>query len=97
MIREWPFAEPPDETVVTLKSILTEGKPVLYVYRDDDDFGWQFLDGGKVRTEDAVLATLRFMLTRDPSLAELADLPPGGQARRASVDAPWFRKVPTSK
>jgi len=30
----WPFADPPNLAVVTVKQILHDGKPVLYVVRE---------------------------------------------------------------
>jgi len=85
----WPFAEPPDEEVVTLDRIVRGEAPILLVARDDD--GWQLLDGEQIFEEDGEVILLGEALQLDPSLAGLADLPVGWHARRAAVDQPWTR------
>ena len=42
---QWPFADPKDVAVITLKSIAMGGSPVLHVTHDADDGMWQYLDG----------------------------------------------------
>lgn len=85
----WPFAEPPDDDVVTLDRIVRGESPILLAARDDD--GWQFLDGEHVFEEDGEVVLFGEILQFDPSLAELADLPIGWHARRPTVDSPWQR------
>lgn len=89
----WPFRSPPDEAVITLKSILNEGKPILLVSHDKEDGGWQFLDGSaEPREEDAMVVSLHLMTRHDPSILELADLPEGWQAWRQSSASEWVRR-----
>lgn len=83
----WPFDDSPDEEVVTLDRIVLDGAPVLLVAHEDD--GWQFLDGEHVFEDDGVVVYLGDMVQIDPTLADLASLPVGWHARRASVDDPW--------
>lgn len=97
MTVDWPFNDPPNVAVITVKSIVKEGKPILLVCHDADDGGWQFLDGGDFTTEAAMVVSLKSMLTRDPSIALLADLPLGGEAQRASPGDPWIRTPATSQ
>ncbi len=40
---KWPFADPENVAVITLKRILQGGSPILRVFHDEDDGGWQFL------------------------------------------------------
>ncbi|MGE0708329.1 MAG: hypothetical protein AB7N76_18325 [Planctomycetota bacterium] len=87
---DWPFADPPNVAAITLRSIL-EGAPILLVTHDEDDGGWQLLDGGDVREEDARVVGLGSMVDRDPTLRELADLALGWTALRARPGAPWRR------
>jgi hypothetical protein len=88
----WPFEDPPNVAVFTVNKIAKQGQPVLLVVHDEEDGGWQFLDGESLDMADALLVSLASMLKRDPSLALLADLPPGWQARRDSAAGPWKRE-----
>jgi len=88
---EWPFSDPPNVAVFVLKRILDGTMPILRVCHDDDDGGWQFLDGGPATNDQAMLVSLRHMLNHDPSIAELADLPCGWDATRTGPGNPWRR------
>lgn len=90
----WPFADPEDLGVFTLKRAIRGESPILHVSHDEDDGGWQFLDGAAVAVEDAALVCLREMVRLDPSLLELADLPVGWSATRSSPSGPWERVDP---
>jgi hypothetical protein len=87
----WPFDDPEDAEVIALARVLRGEAPLLLVTHDADDGSWQFLDGEHIFEEDAVVVALAEMVRFDPSLAGLADLPPGWYAWRASPDAPWLR------
>jgi hypothetical protein len=89
----WPFDDPPNVAVFTTKSIIFGRQPVLRVTHNAEDGAWQFLPpegGGHVK--DAALVSLREMIERDGTLAELADLPVGWCAERESPDSPWLRR-----
>lgn len=91
MTDKWPFEDAPAVPVVTLKSIIREHKPILFVTHDEQ--GWQFLDGEPVRSmEDARIVSLKSMLIWDPTIALLADLPMGWCASRNSTQEAWSRK-----
>jgi hypothetical protein len=75
--------------VITLRSIVFGGEPVLLVCHDADDGGWQFLNGGASEVEDGAVVGLGEMVKRDPTLLEVADLPLGWRAWRTSVGGPW--------
>jgi hypothetical protein len=91
MTADWPFDDPENVPVFTIKRI-TDGKSsILLVTRDEDESGWQFLDGGDVDRDDATLVSLREITVLDPSLLQLADLPVGWIAWRDSGNAPWRR------
>lgn len=84
----WPFDQPPNCAVITLRRIV-DGGPILFVSHDKDDDGWQFLDGESAEMDEALVVSLKSMLDRDPTLRDLADLPVGWIARRQSRSDPW--------
>jgi len=88
---DWPFADAPNLISVTVRQIVQDGEPILLVVHDAEDGDWQFLTGGEFHVADGMLVTLANMVRRDSSLTELADLPLGWQAWRASSAAPWQR------
>ena len=88
----WPYSDPPNVMAMTLQQIMDGSAPILLVCRDDDDGTWQFLDGNAVSMADALLVCLKNVVSLDPSVAELADMPIGWQAVRTSGDAPWQRE-----
>jgi hypothetical protein len=98
----WPFDQPPNAAAISLRRIVLaqrEGKlarPILYVSHDKDDHGWQFLDGEPVTNDDAALVSMLAMLRHDPTLVEVADLPPGWWAHRKAVGMPWRRGLRSS-
>ena len=87
----WPFADPPNLAVITLRAIMQGATWIAYVSRDEEDDGWQFHGPEDSDVDDATVVALHRVLALDPSIAELADLPPGWQAWRAAPDAPWQR------
>lgn len=91
----WPFATPADSAVITQRRILDGEAPICLVCHDADDGGWLFLDGTAPADEvrEAALVEFAAVLALDPSVAELADLKPGWQARRAATGGPWRRSV----
>ena len=77
--------------VICLDRILRGESPILLVTHDRDDDGWQFLDGEHVFEEDGVIVSLAVVVSLDPSLSELADLPVGWYAWRTAPGTPWQR------
>ena len=88
---DWPFDQPRNCAVITLRQILDGSEPVLHVSHDLDDHGWQFLGLGDAEIEDAAVVSFQLIVDRDGSVRELADLPPGWHAWRGSALEPWMR------
>jgi hypothetical protein len=88
---EWPFDDPENVAILTVRQVTHEGQPILYVTHDADDGMWQFLTGGTVHRADAMLVSLREVYRIDPTIGELAGLPPGWTATRSAVGQPWQR------
>jgi hypothetical protein len=89
---DWPFGDPKNVAVITVRQIVREGKPILRVSHDEDDGGWQFLEWGTPRMEDAMVLALEEIVAIDPSVCELTDLPYGWRATRRSPSEPWQRE-----
>ena len=87
----WPFTDAEDVEVIVLDRILRGESPLRLVTHDEDDGAWQFLDGGHVFEDDAVVVHLAEMAQFDPAVLTLSDLPPGWHAWRDSPDHPWRR------
>jgi hypothetical protein len=90
IVERWPFADTPNTASITTRQVL-EGAPILLVTHDADDGGWQFLCGTTDDPADARIVGLGQMYKRDATLGELADLPEGGSASRASAGQAWHR------
>jgi hypothetical protein len=89
---DWPFEDPPNSATFTLRQIVQGVRPILLVVHDVEDGGWQFLDGHAVDIADALLVSMRSMVERDPTTKELADLPHGWRAWRATPTEAWQRE-----
>jgi hypothetical protein len=87
----WFFQAGKNRAVFTTKSVTEDGYPVLQVFHDKQD-DWQFLSGLGQKPGTWQLVSLGNMIERDPTLAELADLPEGWCASRRSVGAKWRRE-----
>jgi hypothetical protein len=90
-MEDWPFSDPPNLASITVRQIVHTGEPIRLVVHDAEDGGWQFLTGGGFEVVDGMVVSLASMVRRDPTVAELADLPLGWQASRAAVGLPWQR------
>jgi hypothetical protein len=92
LTQSWPFTEAENTACLTQRQIVNNGRPILLVAHDADDGCWQFLDGSEnLKIADGMLVTLADMVQRDPSLADVADLPLGWMAWREEAGAEWQR------
>ena len=90
----WPFEEPESTLVFTVAQILEGWEPILKVTHDRDDGAWQFLPAGRPPSEqDARMVSLAQIVALDPSVALLANLPRGGEAKRKAAHLPWQRSA----
>ena len=87
---DWPFEDAPNTAAMTTRQVL-QGAPVLRVTHDADDGTWQFLCGTTNDSDDARVVGLGRMYARDPTLAEVADLPEGWAAWRLAPGEAWER------
>ncbi len=86
----WVFADEPSLGVLSLRRIVIDkSSSVLAVFRGPDG-SWQFLDGGELSEDDAAVVGLKEMVDFDPTLVQLAALPPGWSAFREEVGGAWY-------
>jgi len=89
----WPFDQPRDCAVLITREVLERGEPVLHVTHDSDDHSWQFIGSSGGTRENGCVIALHEAVELDPSILQLADLPPGWHAVRDSVEQPWKREA----
>lgn len=87
----WRFPDDPHTGVFLSQAVHNGTEPVTYVSHDAEDGAWQFL-GDSMADGSPTLSCFHHPVDRDPSLAELADLPLGWYAERSHLGQPWVRK-----
>ena len=93
---DWKFQDAPDLAVITDRSVIERRHWIAFVSHDSDDGGWQFLSGEPAVVENAAVVSLKNIVTLDPTIVALADLPVGWHAWRSSPTSPWQRKQSAS-
>jgi hypothetical protein len=91
---EWPFKDPENTAVFSTVGVIKRHEPVCLVCHNEDG-SWQFLDGGPVTVADAMVVSLKEVVTTDHSLLELSDLPLGWKAARDNAHSMWQRSDQT--
>lgn len=76
---DWPFAQPQDFPVTTVREVVDKELPITMV-RHDDDGDWQFMAGTEAALEDIRLISLAEIVALDPTLPQLASMPMGHSA-----------------
>ena len=89
---DWKFPDPPHTGVFLSETVHTGAEPVTYVSHDAEDGAWQFLGDSMSDGGGPVISCFHHPIDRDPTLAELADLPPGWYAQRDKAGEPWVRR-----
>ncbi len=89
---DWKFPDPPHAQAFLSKTVREETESVVYVSHDLSDGAWQFLGDSMAQGGGPVLSCLHHLIDNDPSLKELADLPPGWCAERERPGQPWVRR-----
>jgi hypothetical protein len=79
---DWPFDQPPNCAVISLRQIADGDEPVLHVTYDSDDHGWQFLGWGDARIDDGIVLCLAHILEKDSS-RRVSRSRPGGRSSQA--------------
>ena len=87
----WPFDQAPNVAATTTVNVIEHDAPILLVVHYDDDHSWAFLCGMTNDDADGRVIGMGTALRLDPSLREIADLPPGWKAWRSTVGETWQR------
>jgi hypothetical protein len=88
----WPFDQPRDCATITMRQVLDGSEPILLVSHDSNDHGWQFIGSSDAAMDDARVVGLEEIVRLDPTILEVANLPPGWQAVRRELGGPWSRR-----
>jgi len=75
--KEWPFDQAPNVAAITSKHIIRQGRPILLITHYEDDESWGFQSGEPVSIEYAQVVGMGTIFRLDPTLTQIADLPPG--------------------
>ncbi len=87
---DFRFGEDRHTGVFTCRHVWTDGKPILFVSRDEDG-DWQFLcddDHRAAVANESLLVCLEHIVSRDPSVNELATMCTAHVAKREGLGAP---------
>ena len=88
LIDEWPFQDPPNTAVVTTVQAV-EQERILFVMHGNKAGDWQFHNGEPAKLEDSIIVSLQDIAELDPSIKQLATLPPGWFAMRKHPENDW--------
>ncbi len=87
----WPFDQAENVAALTSKNVLEEGYPILRVIHYLDDHSWAFTCGTTSKSEDGRVISMGEAVKLDPTITEIADLPPGWGASRETIGGFWKR------
>ncbi|EUJ10736.1 hypothetical protein Meth11DRAFT_1564 [Methylophilaceae bacterium 11] len=91
MKTSWKFDQARNVATVTTKKVMLENHPILMAVHYEEDDSWAFTCGTTNDSEDLMLVGMGEVVDLDPTLASIADLPPGWSAERTSVKSNWVR------
>ena len=76
-IENWPFDQARNCATLTMRQVLEGAESILLVAHEADDHSWQFIGTTDASVADGKLVCLEEMVHLDPTVLEVADLPPG--------------------
>jgi hypothetical protein len=88
----WPFDQLRNCAAITTRQILDGSEPILLVTHEAEDQGWQFISATHPSVTGGRVVGLEEIVSLDPTILEIADLPSGWQAIRNEVGGPWTRR-----
>ena len=75
-----------------MRQVLDGSEPIMLVSHDADDHSWQFIGTSDAAVADGRIVSLEEIVNLDPTVLNVADLPPGWQAVRDEVGGEWKRQ-----
>jgi hypothetical protein len=87
----WPFNEPKNLAVFSIRQIIFDQKPILFVTHDEDG-DWQFLGTETPLASDAVIVSLAEIVELDSSIKMLSGLQAGWEAWRSNRNDGWKKQ-----
>jgi hypothetical protein len=94
---DWPFDQAPNVAAISSRQVIELDYPILLVTHYEDDHSWAFLCGTTESSADGRVIGMGNALNRDPTLRQIADLPPGWSARRKDNDSEWVKYPETTE
>ena len=88
----WTFDQPRDSAAMTTRQVMEQDEPILAVYHDEDDHGWQFIGASNASESSGGVISLEQAVDLDSSVTEVADIPPGWFATRDGANSEWIRQ-----
>jgi hypothetical protein len=80
----------PEKVAYVCQHVFERSRPILLVSREGGD--WQFLCGGSHGTKAVPrVVGINHVISEDPTLQEVLDLPVDWEAERQSRGSPWNR------
>lgn len=77
---------------MTMRQVLDRSEPILLVAHNADDHSWQFIGSTDASVADGRVVGLEEIVRLDPTVVEVADLPPGWEAFRDGAGTTWMRR-----
>src|SRR5690348_114185 len=87
----WPFDQAPNVAAITTRQVIKDGLPILRVTHYSDDHSWAFVCGTTDAEADGRVIGMGEALEIDPTLRDIADMPPGWTAWREKIGGVWQR------
>tara|TARA_B100001989_G_C24509709_1_gene449696 strand:+ start:627 stop:950 length:324 start_codon:yes stop_codon:yes gene_type:complete len=85
---DWKFDQPKNCAAYTTKEVLN-GQPILYIFHDLDDHGWQFIGANGPEIDMPALVCMESIVGLDATVEEVAHMEPGYRASRRYIGDDW--------
>jgi len=73
----WPFDQERNAAAIASRQVMREGAVIRFVVHYSDDHSWAFLDSEQSESSNWLVVGMGTVADKDPSLVQIADLPPG--------------------